>query len=462
MAGSYQWLTLNSAISQLGQRLNISPSSTSFWTINELQTYIVRALQMFNTLTYTWRTDFNFQSTQVWNSLGSIPGSPRLRTLKDTDCYTEMEMMLLEPPSGQVWTGTKQFQISDLSQALQRRRDEMIQVGNLNQQLMPEIDLTPNEIRTELPDNVIDVARVRYIPGGYIAGGYGSGGYGEGGYGIGNYTGPMPVTLYRDDTVANEFYEAPLYQLNPGNPQTFSLSSEPPLSFQVDIPPSQPGVYEAVVLLSGDPFNPPTPTLLGVPNDFSFVLEYGALADLLNRESEAKDAERASYCAKRYLDGLVLMQKTPWIELGKVNGQAVSCDSIYSMDQYDCNWDSNPTGFGPVIVTGGIDFFAAPINCNIGLTVLGNAPVPSVGTDYLQVSRSDWEIVILLAQSRSLFKMGGQEWKYGLDLEKQAIQACAAENSRLQSLGAFGDVLIQRGQAQERDMNRYNVKGDKG
>lgn len=462
MAGSYQWLTLNSAISQLGQRLNISPSSTSFWTINELQTYIVRSLQMFNTLTYTWRTDFNFQSTQVWNSLGSIPGSPRLRTLKDTDAYTELEYMLLEPPSGQVWTGTKQFQISDLSQALQRRRDEMIQVGNLNQQLMPEIDLTPNEIRTELPDNVIDVARVRYIPGGYIAGGYGSGGYGEGGYGIGNYTGPMPVTLYRDDTVANEFYEAPLYQLNPGNPQTFSLSSEPPLSFQVDIPPSQPGVYEAVVLLSGDPFNPPTPTLLGIPNDLVWALEFGALADLLGRESEATDRERAAYAQKRYMDGLQLMLKTPWIELGRVNGVAVSCDSIKDTDSYDPNWDSNPTGFGPVIVTGGIDFIGAPLNANIGLTCLGNAPVPSVGSDFIQCSRSDMDIVYNLAQSRALFKCGGVEFKASLDLEKQAIQACAAENSRLRSCGAYSDVLVQRGQAQERDMNRYNTKGDKG
>ena len=80
----------------------------------------------------------------------------------------------------------------------------------------------------------------------------------------GTLTFTTPNTLYRDDTVASEWYEAPLYQLQPGTPQTFSLSSEPPLSWQVDIPPNQPGTYEAIVLQSGAPFNPPTPTLIGI------------------------------------------------------------------------------------------------------------------------------------------------------------------------------------------------------
>jgi hypothetical protein len=306
---------------------------------------------------------------------------------------------------------------------------------------MNGIPLTPNAIRTVLPNSptvpdVIDVERVRYIP-----------------------TTGSPNTLYRDDTVAQEFYEAPLYQQNPGTPTTFSLSSEPPLSWQVDIPPSQPGTYEAVVLQSGAPFNPPTPTLIGIPNDFAWVAEWGALADLLGQESESTDNERAAYALKRYQDGLQLMMKTPWIELGKINGVAVSCDSIVDLDRYDPNWDSNPTGFGPVIVTGGTDWIGAPVGSGVGVTVLGNAPIVDAATGtFLQVSRPDWEIVILLAQSRAMFKCAGAEWKQSLELEKAAIQACAAENARLKSLGNFSDILDQRGTAQERSMNRYNSK----
>ena len=456
MAGKYEWLTLAQAISQLGQRLNITPSATSFWTISELEIYLFRALQQFNSLAWQWRQDFTFTSPNVWNSLGSLPDSPRLRTITDVDCYTEMEYMLLEPPTGGVWSGTIQFSISDLSQALQRRRDEMIQISNCNQLLLTGIPLTPNTIRTQLPDTVIDVERVRYIPTATaVPSGYGYGGYGAGGYG-GTYAIYNPTTLYRDDTVAQEFYETPLYQQDSGTPQTFSLSSEPPLSWQVDIPPNLPGTYEAVVLQSGAPFNPPTPTLIGIPNDFAYVLECGALADLLGRESEATDRERAAYCLKRYQDGLQLLLKTPWIELGKVNGQAVSVDSIVSLDRYDPNWDSNPAGFGPVIVAGGIDTVAAPVGQGIGVTVLGNAPFLDSSNTYVQVSRSDFDAVLDFAQARACFKMGGGEWKQALELEARAIQACAAENSRLRSQGMFADILDQRGQVQERDMNRFN------
>jgi hypothetical protein len=356
-----------------------------------------------------------------------------------------MEYMLLEPSTSGVWTGTSQFTISDLSQALQRRRDEIIQYSNCNQSVMQGIALTPNTTRTFLPDKVIDVERVRYIPSLIPP----------------DLQAPPPTTLYRDDTVAQEFYEAPLYQQNPGTPQTFSLSSEPPLSWQVDIPPAQPGTYEAVVLQSGAAFNPPASTLLGIPDDFAWVLEWGALADLLGRESEATDRERAAYCQKRYQDGLQLMMKTPWIELGKINGQAVSLDSIYAMDRFSCNWDSQPLSFGPVIVVGGVDLIGTPVNQGIGVTVLGNAPVPSIGTDFVQVSRSDWDTVLDIAQARSSWKLGGGEWKAALELEKRALLACAAENSRLRSLGAFSDVLDQRGLQQERDVNRYNKKGEK-
>ena len=58
---------------------------------------------------------------------------------------------------------------------------------------------------------------------------------------------------------------------------------------------------------------------------------------------------------KMYLDGLQVMQKTPWIMLGSVNGVACSVDSLSDLDQYDVGWDSTPSDFGPVIVIAGID-----------------------------------------------------------------------------------------------------------
>ena len=500
MPPTYSWIQLSSAISLLSQRLN-DPNNVR-WTQPELVIYIQQALRMFNVLTFTWKVDYTFNNPSVWNSLGALAGSPRFRTLTDTYCYTQMEYMLLEPPSGGTWTGTSQFNIGNLSQALQTRRDEMIQVGNLNQKLLTNILHTPNTRRTFLPDTTIDVARVRYLAATALTAGtaasgassiavasttylavgqmvtgnglaygtcvtsIGSGSIGIAPVSIGVVSGPLQfytaTTLYRDDTVASEFYQAPLYQQNPGVPSTFSLSSEPPLSFDVNAPPNQPGAYEAVVLQTGTAFSPPASTLLNIPDDFSWVLIYGALADLLGRESEATDRQRADYCLKRYQDGLTLLQKIPWIMLGRVNQRACNCDSIFATDRYSPNWDSSPGSFGPVIVTGGPDFLAAPVGSGVGMTLLGNAPVPVVNNDYVQISRSDFDIVLDLAQSLACFNMGGSEWQQALELEARAIQACSAENTRLRSFGAFSDILVQRGQQQEREQTRYNTARQKG
>ena len=167
-SGVYTWLAMSTAISQLAQRL--SDPNFQFWSQAELQIYLTQALRQYNSLTFQWRVDFQFTPTKVWNSLGLLPGSPRQRTLYDTDAYIEMQYMLLEPPTGQSWTGTSQFSIADLSQALQRRRDEMIQVSNCNQFLLTGIPLTPNTIRTLLDDTVLDVPRVRYIIGSGVSG----------------------------------------------------------------------------------------------------------------------------------------------------------------------------------------------------------------------------------------------------------------------------------------------------
>jgi hypothetical protein len=505
MAGIFQWLTLTDGIAQLGARLAapLTDPPTSLWSATEGKSYIFRALQIFNVLTNTWRTDFTFNSPNLWNSLGSLAGSPRLRSATDAESYTMLEYYLLEPPTaGGAWTGTSQFSLSDLQNALQSRRNEMLQISGCNDVLLQNIPLTPNTRRTFLPDTALDCIRVRYLALQVSPTATGTSGTSSitvssstniaagqlvSGTGIapwatvssingttvtlslpntGTVSGVInffaPNDLYRDDTVALEWYESPLYQLPSGTPQTFQLSSEPPLSFDVDIPPNQPGVYEAIISQSGTPFAPPAATLLGIPNDWAFILEYGALADLLGRESEATDRERAEYCLKRYQDYLTVITNTPWIMLGSVNGVACSVDSLADTDRYSVGWDQNPSGFGPVIVTSGIDFLAAPVGSSIGVTCLGNAPLVDITNTYLQVSRDQWDTVLDLAQAAASFKMGGAEWKAALELEARAIKFCAAENSRLKSLGAFTDIILQRGQAQDRAQERYSSKSKNG
>ena len=91
-------------------------------------------------------------------------GSPRQQTQTDVSLYTTIQYMLLEPPTGGTWTGTPQFNMQMLAQAVQGRRDEALQIGASN---MVEISLpiAANTNRVTLPDNALDVRRVQYVKG---------------------------------------------------------------------------------------------------------------------------------------------------------------------------------------------------------------------------------------------------------------------------------------------------------
>jgi hypothetical protein len=343
---SYQWLSFIGARQALASRLAViwSPDpSNNFWSDTELGVYIVEALRTWSALTEQWNADFVFSPTpsQVWYNVDKLPGSPRVRTITDTELYTSMEYMLLEPPTGGTWTGTSQFSIADLSGALQRRRDEMIQETGCNLSQLPVIATTPNTRRVFFPDSTLEPRRARWVPA----------------------TG-SPQTLNREDSLGWDSFEASHFQKN-GTPYSWSVITGPPLAMDVDIAPNVSGGYDVLSLQAGASFAPPTATLLNVPDDWSWLPKWGALADLLGRDSEATDRQRADYCLKRYQQGLEVMKESNWLLTALINGIPVDTPSVKAQDGFSAEWE-NDTSAWKAVVTAGTDLCAV-------------CPVPAIG-----------------------------------------------------------------------------------
>lgn len=430
MAGTYQWLHFSTAKQQLAQRL--ADTANRFWTDTECGAYILESLRVWNALTNTWNAEFTFAAplvaNQIWYNLNSLSGSPRARTVTDDDMFTIMRYHLLEPPTGSL---TSQFSQADFTQALQRRRDELIQASACNM-ANSIIASVPNQRSVFLPDTNLEVTRARFV----------------------DVTGE-PNTLYREDNLAFQYYENDFMQAPAGVPNAYDLVSSPPLSLDVDIPPAQAGNYDLITLESGAALNPPAVTVLGLPDDFCWVAKWGALADLLGRESEATDRMRADYCLKRYVDGMKLLAQSPWLLLGAINGVPCDTPSLAEMDQWSPEWDSDPNTVQS-IVSAGIDFFAvSPVPVlaspvSVFLNLVGNAPVPVVDTDYVQVSRDGWDAVLSYAQFLATFKQGGSDFADAADLEKDFISYAADTNKHLSAMGIYSDVLDAQGHRQER------------
>lgn len=425
----YQWITYLQARQALAARL--ADPTNVFWADVECGLYLIESLRTYNALTEVWNTDYAFSpaAPQVWFDLSTLPGSPRTRTLTDTYLYILMQYHLLEPPSGGTWTGTSQFSISDLAGALQRRRDEMIQVSGCNLAQLPPLLTTPNTRRTVFADSTLEPRRARFIPD--------SG---------------APTTLNREDNLAWDKFETQHLQQT-GTPANWSVIAGPPLAMDVDIAPNVPGAYDVLSLQAGANFFPPAATLLNVPDDFAWVAKWGALADLLGRDSEATDRPRADYCLKRYMDGLKIMKQSNWLLLARINGLPVDTPSVREMDGYAPEWENNATAW-PSLVTAGMDLCApCPVAgsgpMGVLCTLVGNAPVPVLDADFVQCSRDTFDVILDYAQTLASFKMGGEEFAATKDLERNFFQYAIETNKRLAKMGLFPDLLKLEGKKQD-------------
>ena len=422
---AYGYITLAELRGELLDRLQ--DSGAVFTPVQECNTYIVESLRVLNAQVGLWNEEFEFSFNpgDAWKSI-NVDSSPRQQTVTDSYLYSQMEAMLMEPMTGGVWTGTNQYNIELLSSALQYRRDELLlqSAANVVNLLQPS---PVTGFRTYLPDSTLNLHRVRWVQ-------YDS-----------SYS---PYALGRGDILSRDGFGVNL-PLEPGEPDEWRITSNTPLSFDVSCTPNQVGEWDMLVSYSGVTFAPPAASLVGLPNDWTWVAMYGALADVLSNAPEGRDAARAKYCLQRYEQGKKAMTKLPWLISALVNGVSVDTPGFIEIDTQEQNWEQVHPADDPQIVVGGIDFIAIAPFATDGqitsvLTVIGNAPVPVNDSDQIQISRDGVDAVLNYAQHIASFKMGGKDFALTVPLFEQFEAYCRMKNSQYAALGIFRpDMLLE-------------------
>jgi hypothetical protein len=424
---AYSYLTLGQLRGELLERLQDAGGINT--PAAEADIFIDEALRLLNALTCQGNVqtpyDFPFNPGDTWKTL-NVPGSPRERTVTDADLYSQMEAMLYEPMSGGTWTGTTQYNIGILQAALQYRRDELLLQSAAN----PVNLLTPSPYltqRTTLSDSTIDLFRVRWIAA----------------------DSSMPYVLGREDIVSVNAF-GPLLSIQPGAPDSWMITANPPLSFDVSCPPSVPGEWDLIASWGGAPLTPPTPTSVGIPDDWTPALVYGALADVLANSPEGRDAQRARYCLSRYEQLRKAMLSLPWLVQAAVGGVAVDTPSYKEMDAWLQDWETRQPAGDPNIVVGGIDFvalapFATTGTVTAAFTVIANAVLPVTDSDEVQLSRDGVDAVLAYAQHAAMFKQGGADFAVTLPLLEQFEAYCRKKNTQYAALGIFRPDMLMEG-----------------
>lgn len=381
--------TLAQAQTELASRLN-DPSHVR-WVAAELTVYLQEALRTFNAWMAIYRaqgTIATAQNTPFYDLSVDLSGSLRAYTVTNWDLVTQIQYALLEPPAaGGTWTGTDQFTLAQVSNAIQRRRDQFLQeTGAVLTRTQPAYTANASG-RYGLDEAILTVRRLALRP----------------------TVSQLLQPLQRTDEWAANHYKT-TWPSTTTAPTAYSTSVTPPITVQIISPPSGDGTFDLLAVQKGAAINSAASSVLGVPDDWTWVIKYGVLADLLQQDGLARDLPRAQYCLARWDQGIKMASVAAVVLTGFVNGSPVPLDSLASADRFWPLWQL-VTGDPQRILLAGQNVVAVapPPGGSIPtvtLDVVQNAPVPVNPGDVLQITADMYDPLLDYAEHLALFKEG--------------------------------------------------------
>src|SRR6185312_12324904 len=236
----------------------------------------------------------------------------------------------------------------------------------------------------------------------------------------------------------------------------------PPQTVTFDASPNQPNTLDILAMLSGGQISPPTASPLLMPDDWSWGLKWGMMADLLSKDTESSDPQRAKYCIQRFEEFLALATAMPWMTQARINNLPVDTPSVEEADTFSYEWQSNTTL--NQIVRGGVDLFAVcptiPAGTTVGvlLTLVKNAPVPASDGDFIQCGPDVLDAILDEAQHLAMFKDGFASLEQSLPLHQNFIRLAVETNARLRESGIFATTLRPKISREDESQPRYSME----
>jgi len=361
----------------------------------------------------------------VWYDFNTLAGSPRLCTLQDSDVYQRMKYALLESV-----TPTSQFQTSDYVQAVQRKRDEFLFRTGCTSSI-ETLSVMPNAPTLTLPEHVIQAKRAYWLPTSQAS-----------------PTNPQP--LPRTDEAQQMGYDYLSPVTNPTDPYSCSFGVEPQLTVTLYPRPGFPGQVELITYEAQAPLSAVSPTLIGIMQDFVPGLMWGAIADMMDMNMVAKDAQRAQYARMRFEQYIELMQAFPFVLAARNFGVPMMVDAVEVLDSYDPNWrvtSSTPS----VVGLSGQNLLAFPtiLNQLLGLYLVTNANVPVGDNEIVQLGSEVLDVILDYAAHVCMFKQGYAEVQSSMDMLKSIMDIAAHRNAKLKALASYKEIMYGREQRED-------------
>lgn len=397
------------ALDQLAARLD-DPTFVH-WTEAELTRYLNEAIRTLSAFTqrYRARGTFNTVANQSFYNLPTVLPTLRGYNVTNQDLIVDIEYALMEPPTPTVWTGSEQFTLPLIVEALDSALQQflvdtgVVLLRSLTAGVTPDADG-----RITLSSTVVTIRRAAWV--------------------MANGT---VIPLKREDEWGLTHF-APAWPQNPAAPdQTwptgYSVGVTPPLVVQLAPAPLVAGTLDLLYVETGATIDT-TNTLIWVPDDWSWVIKWRALAQLLSRDGLAYDPQRAAYCEARYEQGVQMVKAASVVLNGAINGALGTLRSVVETDQYRRGWQTTPGAPTALLTAGhtvvGLKPRPDSTNYEVMLDVVRNVPIATDLTDCLVVDEPMRDAYLDYAQHLAIWKEGPGQLQQAMGLYDRFMKAC--------------------------------------
>lgn len=231
------------------------------------------------------------------------------------------------------------------------------------------------------------------------------------------------------------------WSTTPGMPESFSIITTPKLTLQLMPPPIDVGTLEVVASIIPNTLDPANPAnTLYIPDNFEWVVRWGAVSELLSQNGEPHDELRAQYAAARYTHGLQLSTIYRFALQWEINGVPVIPSTVEGYDIFNSNW-SNETPAQPtdLLLMGNLlaTYPVANDIYSITCDVIGTAPIPANDGAFIQIGREEIDTLLGYCIHLAMFKLGGAEFMSTMPLLERYLSQAEKYRSQLISIDRY-------------------------
>jgi len=186
---------------------------------------------------------------------------------------------------------------------------------------------------------------------------------------------------------------------------------------------------------------------MGIPDDFCWVVKWGAMADLLSKDGPARDPARASYCEQRYQQGVELCRLASSVVQAYIDGTPRVIDSLHDLDAY-ADWQNDDEAEPTDICMAGLNMLVPyPVPdavYTITLDLVANASMPANDAAYIELGRQELEAVLGYAEHLAMFKVSGPEFAATNQYWTNMIRIAAVYGERLNAASRYLSALSEQ------------------